>query len=173
MPAIRELIASAVALAAVGCAAQPAPMPADIDIDFIRGCWVQKDAPGETTEAFLRLLPDGDALAGQIADVSTGDWITVATFAFTRAGDGVTFDARDMPERPAHVRIEPSRLGASFDWARAKSGGKLAAFAAPAPSRNFLFAEGGSDTLAIWAVSAATDVTLVFNLFDGERDGCD
>jgi len=148
-------------------------MPADMEIDFVRGCWVQKDAPGGRVEAFLRLLPDGESLSGQIADVSTGDWITVATFSFTRAGDHTTFDARDMSELPAHTRIDPSRLAASFDWARARSGGTLAAYAGPTPSRNFLFVEGGDNTLAIWAVSAGPDATLVFTLFDGERDGCD
>ncbi len=170
---VRELIVAAAMLGATGCATQPTPLPADMDIDFVRGCWVQKDAPGEQVQAFLRLLPDGDRLTGQIADVSTGDWITVATFSFTRASDSVTFDARDMPEQPTHTRIDPSRLAASFDWARAKSGGKLAAYAGPTPSRSFLFAEGGGDTLALWAVSAEPDATLVFNLFDGERDGCD
>ena len=144
-----------------------------MDINFVRGCWVQKEAPGGKIEAFLRLLPEGENLSGQIADVATGDWITVATFAFARSGESVTFDARDMAEQPAHTRIDPSRLGASFDWARAKHGGRVAAFAGPAPSRNFLFVEGGDDRLAVWAVSAATDATLVYDLFDGERDGCD
>lgn len=148
-------------------------MPADMNIDFVRGCWMQKESPGGEVQAFLRLLPDGYSLRGQIVDVSAGDWITVATFYFARSGNSVSFDARDMPEQPAHTRIDPSRLGASFDWARAKSGGKLAAYAGPAPSRSFLFAEGGNDMLAIWAVSAEPDATLVFKLFDGERDGCD
>lgn len=172
MPHVRELIVAAAVLGATGCATLPAPMPADMNIDFVRGCWVQKEAPGGTVQGFLRLLPSGDSLAGQIADVSTGDWITVATFAFTRTGDRVTFDARDMPEQPTHTRIDPSRLP-GFDWARARSGGSLAAYAGPTPSRSFLFAESGNDTLAIWAVSAEPDATLVFSLFDGERDGCD
>jgi len=170
---VRRQVAAAAMFGAVGCAMPTAPMPADMDIEFARGCWVQKEAPGERVQAFLRLLPDGDSLSGQIADVSTGDGITVATFSFTRAGDRVTFDARDMPELPAHTRIDPSRLATSFGWARPKSGGKLAAYAGSAPSRSFLFAEGGEDTLAIRAVTAEPDATLVFTLFDGERDGCD
>lgn len=173
MPHVRGLIAAATMLAAAACATPEAPMPTDMDIDFVRGCWVQKDAPGGQIESFLRLLPDGDSLSGQIADVSTGDWITVATFSFTGAGDRVTFDARDMPELPVHTRIDPSRLAASFDWARATSGARLAAYAGPSPSRTFLFAEGGGDSLTIHAVSAEPHATLVFTLFDGERDGCD
>ena len=173
MSQVRRLIVAAATLGAAGCATPPAPMPTDMDIDFVRGCWVQKDAPGEQVQAFLRLLPDGDSLSGQVADVSTGDWITVAAFSFTRAGDRVTFDARDIPELPAHRRIDPSRLATSFDWARATSGARLAAYAGPSPSRTFLFAEGGGDTLTIRAVSAEPDATLVFTLFDGERDGCD
>ena len=168
-----RLAAAALALVLTACATPAMRALADRDIDFVRGCWVQKSANGEATEAFLRLLPDGDALAGQVADVSTGDWITVATFAFARVGDSVTFDARDMPELAPHARIDPSRLAASFAWARANRGGELAAFAGPAPSRNFLFVEGGNDRLVVWAVSAEPESTLIFTLFDGERDGCD
>jgi len=167
-------LASAVLATGVAACATPAlRAPSERDIDFVRGCWVQKSATGETTEAFLRLLPNGEALAGQVADVSTGDWITVATFAFARAGDSLTFDARDMPQQAPYTRTDPSRLAASFDWARAKRAGKLAAFAGPAPSRNFLFVEGGNDRLSIWAVSAEPASTLIFTLFEGERDGCD
>ena len=92
MSHVRQLIFAAAKLCAAGCVTPPAPMPADMDIDFVRGCWVQKDAPGVRAQAFLRLLPDGDSLAGQIADVSTGDWITVATFSFSRTGERATFD---------------------------------------------------------------------------------
>ena len=169
----RQLAAAAVMSGAAGCATPTAPMPTDMDIACVRGCWGQKAAPGERAQAFLRLLPDGDNLSGQITDVSTGDWITVATFSFARAGDHVRFDARDMPELPALTRVDPYRLAASFDRARTKSGGKLAACAGPTPSRSFLFAEGEKDTLTIRAITAAPHATLVSTLFDGERDGCD
>lgn len=177
MAPIRKMTIAVALLATTACTSQPPARPADMDIDFVRGCWVQKEAPGEKIEAFLRLLPDRetptDTLSGQIADVVTGDWIAVAALHFARDGETVTFDAHDMPEQPPHTRIDPARLGASFDWARPKHGGKLAAFAGPAPSRNFLFVEGGSEHLAIWAVDAAPDATLIYQLFDGERDGCD
>lgn len=172
MAHVRRLIAG-LALVATGCATGPAPMPADMDIDFVRGCWVQKEAPGGKIEAFLRLLPDGDRLTGQMADVSTGDWITSATFALARSGETATFEARDIPDQPPHTRIDPAALGAKFDWARPQAGGVLAAYGGGSPARNFLFAEGGNDRLAIWAVSAEPDATLVLKLFDGERDGCD
>ncbi len=177
MAPLRKMIIAVALLATAACTSQPPARPADMDIDFVRGCWVQKEAPGEKIEAFLRLLPDRetptDTLSGQIADVVTGDWITVAALHFARDGETVAFDAHDMPEQPPHTRIDPARLTASFDWARPKHGGKLAAFAGPAPSRNFLFVEGGGEQLAIWAVDAAPDATLIYQLFDGERDGCD
>lgn len=177
MTPVHKLLTAAALLAATACTSAPAAKPADMDIDFIRGCWVQKESPGGKIEAFLRLLPEREAptesLTGQISDVSTNDWITNGVFHFARSGETVTFDARDMPEQAVHARIDPARLAASFDWARPKHGGRLAAFAGPAPSRNFLFAEGGGERLAIWAVSAETDATLVYTLFDGERDGCD
>ncbi len=173
MAHVRGLAILAAWLATAGCMTGPAPRPSDMDIDFVRGCWVQKESPGGKIEAFLRLLPDDGVLTGQMADVSTGDWITNATFAFARTGETATFEARDMPDQTEHTRIDPATLAAKFDWARAKSGGRLAAYAGGSPARNFLFAEGGGDTLTIWAVSAEPDATLVFNLFDGERDGCD
>ena len=177
MASIRKFLAPIALLAATACASQHAAQPADMDIDFVRGCWVQKEAPSGKIESFLRLLPDREtpeeSLEGQINDVSTGDWITIGVFHVARSGEAVTFDARDMPEQPAHTRIDPARLRASFDWARPKHGGKLAAFAGPAPSRSFLFTESGGERLAIWAVSAEPEATLVYLLFDGERDGCD
>jgi hypothetical protein len=78
-----------------------------------------------------------------------------------------------MSQLPAHARIDPYRLAASFDGARTKPGGKLAAYAGPTPSRSFLFAAGEEDTLTIRAVTDAPEATLVLTLFDGERDGCD
>ncbi len=78
-----------------------------------------------------------------------------------------------MPDQPPLARIDPAALGARFDWARPQADGVLAAFAEPPPARTFLFVEGGRDRLAIRAVRAEPDATLVFRLFDGERDGCD
>jgi hypothetical protein len=171
MAYVRSLVIAAACIGATGCSLWPWAKPGEMDIDFVRGCWVQKESPGGKIQAFLRLLPDEDRLTGQMADVSTGDWITSATFSFARSGESATFEARDMPDQPEHTRIDPTRL--AFDWARPQSGGQLVAYAGPTPSRNFLFAEGGNDRLAIWAVSAEPDATLVFKLFDGERDGCD
>ena len=156
-----------------GCAAAPAPVPADRDIDFVRGCWVQKETPGGKVEAFLRLLPEGDALAGQLTDVSTGDWITAGVFSFALDGVSATFETRDLVDQPAHTRIDPSALAANFAWARPQWGGRLAAYANAPPSRSFLFVEGGDDRLAIRIVQSAVDATLIFRVFAGERDGCD
>lgn len=172
MALVWKTVTAAAAIAVAGCATAPAPMPADMDIEFAWGCWVQKEAPGGNVQAFLRLLPDNNRLSGQLTDVSDGGWNNAASFSFVRAGDSVTFSTTDISEQ-THTRIDPSRLGASFDWARPQSGGKLAAYAGPAPARSFLFAEGGDDHLAIWAVNASSEATLVFKLFDGERDGCD
>jgi hypothetical protein len=166
-------IAALALLGVAGCAAAPAPMPADRDIDFVRGCWVQKESPGGQIEAFLRLLPEGDTLAGQLADVATGDWITGATFSFARSGTSASFETRDLVDQPPHTRIDPSALARNFDWARPQWGGELAAYAGPRPSRSFLFVEGVENRLAIRAVQSSLEATLVFTVFDGERDGCD
>jgi len=73
--------ASALLLAA-GCG----PEPVRHDIEFARGCWVEKIEPGGQIVAFLRLLPDRDGaatLAGHL------DYID------PDAGDGVSDDGRD------------------------------------------------------------------------------
>ena len=41
-----------------GCANAPAK-PLMQDVDFVRGCWVEKDKSDGRINAFLRLLPDG------------------------------------------------------------------------------------------------------------------
>ena len=167
----RAVFGVAVLLAA-GCAT--APVPPASRIDFVRGCWVQKPAPGGEAQAFLRLLPREDRLAGQIAHVKPDSWTPDAGISFTQAGDSADFSlSADAPLQTDFKRINPLRLGASFEWARPQFGGELAAYAEPAPSRKFLFAEAGADRLAIWSVEAAADSTLIFKLFDGERDGCD
>lgn len=168
------MIAVAALLAAAGCTAAPTPPPPDMRIDFVRGCWVQKAAPGGQAQGFLRLLPREDRLAGQIAHVSNEEWKPDAAFSFTQSGDSADFSlSADAPLQTDFVRTNPSRLGASFNWARPRFGGDFAAYAEPTPSRKFLFAEATTDRLTIWSVNAATDATLVFELFDGERDGCD
>lgn len=174
MAHVCRTIAAAALLAATACAAAPTPSPPDMHIDFVRGCWVQKAGPGGQAQGFLRLLPREGRLAGQIAHVNGEDWKPDAAFSFTQSGDSADFSlSADAPLQTDFVRTNPSRLGESFDWARPRFGGDFAAYAEPAPSRKFLFAEATADRLAIWSVSAATDATLVFQLFDGERDGCD
>jgi hypothetical protein len=162
------------ALLAAGCTTAPASTPSDTRIDFVRGCWVQKPAPGGEARAFLRLLPRESRLAGQIAHVKPDSWTPDAGISFTQAGDSADFSlSADAPLQTDFSRINPSRLAASFEWARPQFGGELAAYAEAAPSRKFLFAEATADRLSIWSVDAATDSTLIFELFDGERDGCD
>ena len=69
-----------------------------------------------------------ESLEGQIADVSTGDWITIAAFRFARTGERAPSTPATCPNSRAHTRIDPRRLAASFDWARAETGGRLAAY---------------------------------------------
>ncbi|MFT3723135.1 MAG: hypothetical protein QM773_06060 [Hyphomonadaceae bacterium] len=167
----RGMLAAAVLLAA-GCTTATAPV--DTRIDFVRGCWVQKPTPGGEAQAFLRLLPREGRLAGQIAHVRADSWKPDAGISFTQAGDSADFSlTADAPLQTDFSRINPARLGASFEWARPQFGGELAAYAEATPSRKFLFAEASAERLAIWSVDAAADSTLIFKLFDGERDGCD
>lgn len=169
-----RMMAAAALLAVAGCAMASNAPPSDTGIDFVRGCWVQKPAPGGEAQAFLRLLPREGRLAGQIAHVKSDSWTPDAGISFTQAGDSADFSlSADAPLQTDFSRINPSRLAASFEWARPQFGGELAAYAEAAPSRKFLFAEATADRLSIWSVDAARDSTLIFKLFDGERDGCD
>lgn len=171
-----------VLLLAAGCG----PAPVRHDIEFARGCWVEKVEPGGQITAFLRLLPDRDG-----ASTLTGrlDYID------PHAGDGVSDDGRDdmiytLATDGSMLTTQVARESGYMDqrtqggepaaeWPataipalaeeQRQSGESLAAFREENAQWTILV--GRDDTLAIYTL--APDGQMGTTLFDGERDGCD
>lgn len=65
MQIARTLGVSLLGASLTGCANAPTS-PLSRDIDFVRGCWVEKNAQNQRIDALLRLLPDGSEYAGRL-----------------------------------------------------------------------------------------------------------
>lgn len=160
MPKLQAIPVLCLALAACAAPRDAAPAP---DIDFVRGCWVEKTEPGGPITAFLRLLPDRDAgqtLAGPIQDVQhhAGDAAmkTRATLAFTRDGKRVDIVFPDGLHASLHAATgTPPHSG---EAAFTADGLRLRATALP-----------GDELLITWTGRDSVES----DLFRGERDGCD
>ena len=162
-------------LAASAC--QQASSASGPSIDFVRGCWVQKDAPGGAIEAFLRLLPggaDGDQTnySGEIMDVTSGEPGHRQGLSFARDGSAASWwilfggygadpDATAVAGG-AHDSFERT-YDSAFDSGRHQDHAIFESIYVP----------GG--TLAVEATAEQLKVTrnVAETIFDGERDGCD
>lgn len=169
-------------LLAAGCS----PTAPAHDIGFVRGCWVEKTAPGGTVVSFLRLLPDRDG-----APALTG----VLDFVELLAGDGVSGDERDdlalmLALDGSFLTTGIARESGYFDqqtkddtppirWKAAdipplaedqrQPGESLAAFRQN--DGQWIIVAGASEHLAIYTLHS--DGGMDNTLFYGERDGCD
>jgi hypothetical protein len=152
----------AYALVATACSTAPGPSanrPADID--FVRGCWVEKDGPGGQVHSFLRLLPPspGDnALEGEIRPVASLYANLARRFTFKRDGSSATFtdlaadSATETFTRDTAVQVDGSN-------ATYRSGDTV------------LHVSGDNEGLKIF--TAKRDGSAETTHFAGERDGCD
>ncbi len=149
------------------------------DVEFLRGCWVAKTAPGGEITAFLRLLPDSaDALSyqGYVQVIANGEQTAPVHLSFARDGSSMTMrsasgrpvapDDRGGLARP-FVRL-PEAVAARLP----KAAHRVSYAAEPErPQSSWLTAEGDEETLAIHAIDV--DGQKIAVLFEGERDGCD
>ena len=104
-------------LALAGCIVPAPPRQSAVvqDVDFVRGCWVEKQEPDGPATGFLRLLPDGTDYAGTLTRRIDGEIQTVGRLAFARdgsrltiqpdSGDATALEARD----PALWPAEPNK----------------------------------------------------------------
>ncbi len=165
MKAVPGLSIALIALPLAGCASAPAT-PQRQDVEFVRGCWIERDARDGRINAFLRLLPDGPdgpdgaEYAGYLQFVrgtKPGPQIRIAIARDGRRAsaelDGVRIE---FPADPAASRVQDEGLH-SITFAGVSNGGSGAITAA-----------GGSDKLALTVLSNIRRLA-----FEGERDGCD
>lgn len=163
-------------LVASACATQPDPRTHEID--FVQGCWIQKDAPGGTIQAFLRLLPseaDGNetTYSGEIQDVTLdrpGDPMEGVSFA--RDGSSASWwillgSYSDDPD----VTVVPGGAHDTFErtYNPALDSGR---HQYRAVFRSIYVPDG---TLVVESTAEQLKITRngVETIFYGERDGCD
>ncbi len=167
-------------LALAGCKIVSDPPRSTIvqDVEFLRGCWVAKTAPGGTITGFLRLLPDGaDGLTyqGYVQVISGGQSTAPMHLSFARDGSSMTM--RSASGRP----VSPDDRG-GLARPHARLPDAVAERLGPVPHRlsyaaepgqaegSWIVAEGDGETLAVYVLGGGGETNDVFR---GERDGCD
>jgi hypothetical protein len=149
-------------LALAGCAGTPAA-PLKQDIEFVRGCWVEKDKGDGRINAFLRLLPDGPEGAvytghlQYVRGIRPGPEIRIAIARDgTHASATIGGVSGDFPADPA---VSPVM----------DDGSRRIMFSGIANGRpGAITAAGKEERLLLDVTSGMSHLT-----FDGERDGCD
>lgn len=161
------LAASASALAIGGCAGTPDAAGLAQDIDFIRGCWVSKEAPGGQILSFLRLLPPtpGEgALEGEVHPVASLYADKARRFSFARDGSTATLDYLAEGKPPETYKRAPSGVSAG-------AGPYRAVYARSDLDSALLVVDGRDEALRIFTTLRGSTETR--DQFTGERDGCD
>jgi hypothetical protein len=177
-----RLMTAAAVLALAGCKIVSDPPKSTVvqDVEFLRGCWVSKTAPGGEITGFLRLLPEGaDGLAyqGYVQVISGGEQTTPMHVSFARDGSSMTMrSSRGEPVLPEDESGGVSRPHAPLPRVVAERlplAGHRATYAfyrgrAESP---WVVAEGDDETIAIYFLDNGGE--KMSDLFRGERDGCD
>ncbi|MDP3493146.1 MAG: hypothetical protein Q8R82_08525 [Hyphomonadaceae bacterium] len=154
---------SMIAMAAAGCASTPAAPAAGVDIDFMRGCWVAKDAPGGTIISFLRLLPPevgSGMLEGEVRPVASLYADQAVRFSFARDGSAATLDRLVEGQAPDRY-VRDASADAQMRAVYVKAGS----------DSERLVVDGRDEMLRIFTAGRGDENTK--SQFVGERDGCD
>ncbi|HEX5008287.1 MAG TPA: hypothetical protein VFV70_14320 [Hyphomonadaceae bacterium] len=179
---LAQLMTCAAMAVLAGCKIVSDPPKAIIaqDVEFLRGCWVAKTAPGGTVTGFLRLLPegrDGTSYQGYVQVIANGQTAAPMHLSFARDGSSMTMrSASGRPVLPMDDGGGLSRPYAPLPEAIVAKLPKVAhrATFAVYPGRAdspWMAAEGDGEHLAIYAMGNGGQ--QMGDLFRGERDGCD
>lgn len=166
-----SLAASLAALALLGgCATAPAETPPDMD--YVWGCWVQKQAFDGNAIVFLRLLPNDDrtAYAGELTAYARETVQPGGRASFARDGSRASFFLGDGDRGGGAGARAPEPAG----WPAKKLLWRAFFTPQPAPHDDrteYLVAEGDKERLIITVTDRDhADLPPVLDL---ERDGCD
>jgi hypothetical protein len=170
----------AAVLAMAGCKIVSDPPKSTVvqDVEFLRGCWVSKTAPGGEITGFLRLLPEGaggQSYQGYVQVISSGKSEAPMHLSFARDGTSMTMrTARGESVLPDELSGGVSRPYAPLPRViteRLPQAGHRASYAfyRDRPESPWVVAEGDRDSIAIYFVGDGREN----DLFRGERDGCD
>jgi hypothetical protein len=178
---LARCMTAAVTIAMAGCKIVSDPPKSTVvqDVEFLRGCWVSKTAPGGEITGFLRLLPggaDGLTYQGYVQVIANGQQSTPVHLSFVRDGSSMTI--RSTSGRPVSPddRGGLARPHAPLPDAIAAKASKVphrVSYAADPgqPQASWIAAEGDGETLAVYAIGNGG--AKIDELFRGERDGCD
>lgn len=160
MTITRALRMMFMAAALAACVSTPAT-PERQDVDFVRGCWVDKDATDGRIDALLRLLPaEPDALE------YSGDLDYVRGI---RPGPQIGISiARDGTHASVTQNGERTDLPAIADTTSIAKGSRQIVFGSIDSRTTRLEVAGTADTLTMTVFNGVS--TLGFN---GQRGGCD
>jgi hypothetical protein len=169
-------------MAMAGCKIVSDPQKSTVvqDVEFLRGCWVSKTAPGGEITGFLRLLPEGaDGLTyqGYVQVVANGQQTTPMHVSFARDGSSMTI--RSASGRPVLPMDDSGGLARPFAPLPEAIAARLPkvpyrvtyAVYPGQPQSPWMAAEGDGEHLAIYAMGNSGQ--RMDDLFRGERDGCD
>lgn len=171
MKRIAGMIAVAACLTLSACATAPEDQ-APQSMDFVWGCWVQKQAFGRDTTVFLRLLPNADRTAyeGQLTVYVDNQTQPGGRASFARDGSRATFFLRENDRTGGSGARAPEPAG----WPAKKLLWRAFFTPQPAPhddKTEYLIAEGDKEHLIISITDR--DGAGLLPVLDLERDGCD
>lgn len=164
-------LATLAALAMGACTSGPQP-ESQHGMDFVWGCWVQKQAFDTGATVFLRLLPNADrsAYEGQLTIHANNAPQPGGRASFARDGSRATFFLNEHDRTGGSGARAPEPTG----WPAKKL--RWRAFFTPQPPpyddrTEYLVADGDPDRLIISLTDRdGADLRPVLDL---ERDGCD
>jgi len=164
-------VAATLAALALGACAGGPQVEARHDMEFVWGCWVQKQPFGRDGVVFLRLLPNADRTAyeGRLSAYIDNEAQPGGRASFARDGSQATFFLDEEETIGGAGARAPTPVG----WPQ---GLPSRAFFTPQPiphddNTEYLLVEGDEERL-ILTVTDRERANLQ-PLFDFERDGCD
>jgi hypothetical protein len=167
----------AIALMMAGCASPLRPSDGSADIDFIRGCWVDKSW-GKRLVIFLRLLPPSPGAAtleGALLLQSTDPQLPVTNpererFVFARDGSWATLDFGLITDKTTTNTFHR----ATDSWVQLPPG--AAVFTNRESPALYLIVAADGEWLSMTTTRGPEAGSQLFEehlVFRAQRDGCD
>lgn len=175
MARIRVLAVTA-AIWATACTTVP-PVLAGQDVEFMRGCWVEKQTVLKPT-TFLRLLslPDDDTLRGWQRAQLTNGYVIDDRYSFERNGSRATLirtDGKGQQTTTTYVATPAPDWIVGSELLLQHPHEHFAVYASQEPRPDYLVIQGSEAALAISVVIGSGGRRVAIIYFNGERDGCD
>lgn len=158
-----------------------APAFSPPDMEFARGCWVEREGDGGPVSAMLRLLPEADGsgrLVGHLQTFDANGQQVSSALRIELQADGSGLDV--TPENPSawtgdaywsEARVLEAEPPPYTAVEAPEPGRQVAAFAWDSAAVGWTVISGLPDSLSIYRVEPTYEMGR--GLFFGQRDGCD